>query len=307
MGTRIVAVTGAAGFIGRVVTRKLLERGDYVYAVDALLAPADATLPSEWERVFGDHVKFVPSDINALERLPQLDAVINLAAETHVCNSLTSSERFLRTNVLGVAHLLDLCRDAKQYGAPRFIQISTDEVYGDVSMGASRESDMLRPSSPYAATKAAADQLVAAWGHTHGIRWNIVRPSNCYGLGQYPEKLIPRAIRALTFGRPITVHGNGQQRRCWLNVEDCADAILTVLDRGQPNDVYNIGGEEESVRAIANLISTYWQSIPSPRPTDDQRYCVDDAKLRDLGWARKHTLTDSIPRIVEIERARFRW
>lgn len=309
---RVVAVTGAAGFIGRHLVKALLERGDYVYAVDALTAPADPTLPAQWAR-FGDRFHFVASDINALERLPALDAVFNLAAETHVDNSVQDSRRFLHTNVLGVSHLLTLCRQSTQFGIPRFIQVSTDEVYGD------REDDgvdphefaLLWPSSPYAATKAAADQLVIAAGRTFGIPWNIVRPSNCYGLGQHPEKLIPRTIRARALGRRATVHGDGIQTRCWLHVADAVTALLTVLDAAEPCRIFNVGGEEHSVIGVVGMLTDFdpnaVEYVVSPRPGADLAYRVDDAALRKLGWARKHTLAAALPRIAEIEAARFRW
>ena len=193
---KIVAVMGCCGFIGRYVTQHLLERGDYVYGIDALTYAADPSLPSSWEAAFGrDRVHFVGRNILALEHFPEIDALINLAAETHVDNSIRDNTRFVETNVLGVQHLLEMCRAMRAYEIPRFIQISTDEVYGSVSDGETVETAPLAPSSPYAATKAAADHLVQAWGVTYGIPWNIVRPSNCYGAHQYPEKLIPKAVR----------------------------------------------------------------------------------------------------------------
>lgn len=302
----VVAVTGACGFIGRAVTTALLERGDNVYAVDRLTAPADPSLPGQWAAKYGSRFHFVARDITDLERLPQLDWVINLAAETHVDHSIDGADLFLHSNVLGVAHLLTLC--ARQ--SVGFLQVSTDEVYGDVRSGATTEDAPLHPSSPYAATKAASDLLVMAWGRTHGVRWRIVRPSNCWGPGQHPDKFIPRAIRAIRLDRPITVHGDGEQRRSWLHVEDAARAILTVLDRGMDRRVYNIGGEETAIKALAYRMAEAGSRVvyvDNPRSGADERYCVDDTQLRGLGWSRKHRILEELPALVEAEVAQVRW
>ena len=312
--TRLIAVTGCCGFIGRAVTEALLVRGDYVYGVDALTYAADPSLPGDWTTRYGpERFHFVCQDINALGRFPEVDTVINLAAETHVDNSLTDPMGFVRTNVHGVAHLLEMCRAMRQYEIPRFIQISTDEVYGDILHGMSGESDPLNPSSPYAASKAAADMLVMAWGRSYGIPWNIIRPSNCYGLYQYPEKLIPKAIRWSLLGRAVPVHGDGTQTRSWLSVKDCVTAILTVLDRAPANETYNIGGNTEAsvtgvvAAATAALGITPLLQEGYVRAGMDLRYRVSDTKLRVLGWVPEGHLWTDLPGIVAIEKERFRW
>ena len=204
------------------------------------------------------------------------------------------------------------------YEMPRFVHISTDEVYGDVPDGASVESDALAPSSPYAASKAAGDHLVQAWGRTYGLPWNIIRPSNCYGPHQYPEKLIPKAIRWMLLGRKVPIHGDGNQKRFWLNVEDCATAILTALDRAPNGEIYNVGGNTEaSVARVAteigslvmdgrvNLLETVREGYT--RAGMDRRYCVNDTKLRQLGWTPIGNLWADLPGIVAQERKVFRW
>ena len=307
---KLIAVTGACGFIGRAATEALLARGDAVYAVDALTYAADPTLPALWAETYGSRFSFVARDINDLGRLPDVDAVLNLAAESHVDNSIADSTRCLRTNVTGTAHLLDLCRAASthDYRAPRFVHVSTDEVYGDIGEGAPRtELHRLNPSSPYAASKAAADLLIGAWARTHGVAYNIVRPTNVYGPHQHPEKLIPRAVRALMTGRTFHVHGSGAQTRQWLAVADLVSALLCVLDTAPANEVYNVGGNcEASVTDVVRAVG-----VPAERgfarPGADSRYALNDAKLRALGWAPQGAFWAELPGLVAAERARFRW
>lgn len=311
--SRCVAVTGACGFIGRYIVERLLARGDWVYAIDALTYAADPTVPANWPP---HRCKFIGRDINDLGFWPDVDAIINLAAETHVCNSLEDSSRFLRTNVLGVQHLLEMTRAKTHNGMPLFLQVSTDEVYGEVLEGRADERAPLCPSSPYAASKAAADCLVQAWGHTFGLPYRIVRPSNCYGFGQYPEKLIPKAVRRLTLGQPIPVHGDGMAIRSWLWVEDCADAILAVLDRGTDGEVYNVPGASSlTVREVAlGIVTAFGKGMNAEtvemgfeRPGLDRRYCVSGEKLKALGWIAKGELRRDLPALIAAERESVRW
>lgn len=314
---RCVAVTGACGFIGRYVVERLLDRGDWVYAVDALTYAADPSLPRLWEEFYpSGRFKFVPRNILELGHWPDVEAVINLAAETHVCNSLEDSARFVQTNVLGVHHLLEMTRARVGNGMPTFVQISTDEVYGEVLTGTTAEDASLNPSSPYAASKAAADNLVMAWGRTYGVPYRIIRPSNCYGRGQYPEKLIPKAVRRLSLGQPIPVHGDGTAERSWLWVEDCADAILTVLDRGTDGEVYTVPGASAlSVREVVlGIVTAFGQGVGPEtmacgfaRPGLDRRYAVSGEKLKALGWTAKGELRRDLPALVAQERESVRW
>jgi dTDP-glucose 4,6-dehydratase len=317
---RYVAVTGCAGFIGRVVTRKLLERGDYVYGIDALTYAADPDCIQGFRASFADSFSFVARDIRELGRWPDVDAVCHLAAETHVDNSLTEGPRFVGTNIDGTAHLLEMTRAKSQHGMPHFIHISTDEVYGSVDSGSVAEDAPLRPTSPYAASKAAADLLVQAWGKTYGVPYAILRPTNCYGPGQYPEKLIPKCVRSLMLGRPIPIHGDGSQTRCWLNVEDLADAILLVLDQ-RLEGIYNVGGNSEvAVKEVARAIFGKFyphddngvplndgMELGFQRPACDLRYAVDDSRIRAAGWKPTGDFWKDLPALVEAERGRFRF
>jgi len=322
---KLIAVTGALGFIGSHVVEALLWRGDAVYAIDAETYAANVTLPETplwYNAVRAGALKYVKADICTLGHLPDVDAIIHLAAETHVDNSLMDAERFVRTNFLGTAHLLELVRGKRAYQIPTFIHISTDEVYGSVETGRSTEANPLHPSSPYSASKASADLLVQAYGHSFAIPWRIVRPSNCYGPRQHPEKLIPKSIRHLALGRPIPIHEGGNAARSWLDVKDCAEAILTVLDCGTNGETYNVGGNTEaSVRGVATAIIEAFHG-PSPglpqylakyldfgysRLGLDARYCVDDSKLRSLGWESRGHLWADIPDLVKAERHTLRW
>jgi dTDP-glucose 4,6-dehydratase len=314
--SKYVAVTGCAGFIGRIVTRKLLERGDYVYGIDALTYAADPEAVHALQREWGRSFSFVGRDILDLGRFPDVEGVIHLAAETHVDNSLREADRFVRTNVNGTLHLLEMTRAKSQHGMPHFIHISTDEVYGSIEEGKVTEGAPLRPTSPYAASKAAADLLVQAWSKTYGVPSAIIRPTNAYGPGQYPEKLIPKAVRSLMLGRPIPIHGDGSQTRCWLNVEDLADAILLVLDQ-RLGGIYNVGGNAEaSVWQVATRIGNEyvgdyeadrWTELGFHRPACDLRYAVDDSRIRMAGWEPKGNFWRDLPDLVEQEKGRFRF
>lgn len=315
MSPRYIAVTGCAGFIGKVVTQKLLERGDYVYGIDALTYAAEPSTIERNDQEFRDRWSFVCRDIRELGRFPDVDAVIHLAAETHVDNSIGHPDAFVETNVNGTLHLLEMTRAKSQHGMPHFIHISTDEVYGSIESGAVTEDAPVRPTSPYAASKAAADLLVQAWGKTYGVPYSILRPTNCYGPGQYPEKLIPKAVRSLMLGRPIPIHGDGSQTRCWLNVEDLADAILLVLDK-RLEGVYNVGGNTEAAVCVVAWRIDDLMNEPDTaqrvqygftRPAGDLRYAVDDSPIRAAGWAPIGDFWADLPAIVQAEKGRFRF
>lgn len=310
MSRRFVCVTGCAGFLGRYVTRALLERGDFVYGVDALTYAAHPDTMQGWQALYGKRFQFVGRDVRSLERLPDVDAVIHLAAETHVDNSLTDGPRFAAVNVGGTTHMLELVKAKGQHGMPHYIHISTDEVYG--TMEGELEAEIfnsLQPSSPYAASKAAADLCVMGWGKTYEIPWTILRPTNCYGEGQYPEKLIPKTIRSVVLGRPMTIHGDGTQTRCWLSADDFVRAVLLVLDR-RLQGIYNIGGNTEaSVKEVVERI-TNGTGVPPQfgfhRPAGDLRYAVNSAHLVNEGWKPTGNLWRDLPALIATERERFR-
>lgn len=310
---RVVAVTGVLGFIGSHLVEALVQRGYLVYGLDAETYAANLDLLDSW-RGFSDIFKYHKADICDLDHLPDVDAVINLAAETHVDNSIQDASRFVRTNFLGVHNLLELVRAKRNYEMPRFIQISTDETYGDVTEGVTDESAPLNPSSPYAASKAAADLLVQSYARTHGVTYNIVRPSNCFGRRQFPEKLIPKAVRYFKLGKAMPVHAGGAPKRSWLHVEDCVQAIITVLESGAPNTTYNVSGSTEA--SVGEIVTCIAKFFPTNSPVLDMgyeragldtRYCVSDAPLKALGWTPKHHLWDALPAIVAHEKQGFRW
>lgn len=316
MTKKYVAVTGCLGFIGRRVTQKLLDRFDYVYGVDSMTYAADPSILDHWKVWHEDRFSFVGRDIRDLGRWPDVDAVIHLAAETHVDNSLDTPLAFVETNVNGTAHLLQMTKAKRQHGAPHFIHISTDEVYGAVEEGKATTDSPLLPTSPYAASKAAADLLVQAWGKTFGLPYSIIRPTNAYGPNQYPEKLIPKCVRSLMLGREIPLHGDGTQTRQWLHVDDLADAILLILDKGEKG-IWNVGGNTHAaVGEVAAQVCFLMQPHQNAytlmrtgyeRAACDARYAVDDTPMYGLGWAPSGDFWKDLPGLVETERTRFRF
>ncbi len=304
MKNDIILVTGGLGFIGKNFVRRCLANGHFVRNFDIEGYAADRVVKEEFQK--SPNYRFTNADIRDLDFLPECDVIVNFAAESHVDNAISNSRNFCTTNFLGVQNLLELTRRRMGADRPLFVQISTDEVYGDIAEGAHGESDMLIPSNPYAATKAAADMLVKSWGRTYGIAWNIVRPTNNYGLHQYPEKLIPKSTWRLKRGLPAIMHGDGSYIRSWLHTEDTVDAILTIIEKGERNTIYNIGSNTELrnievLRAIAELIDVpedkAWISIED-RSGQDIRYSLDDSSLRALGWSPRRRFRDELPAIV---------
>ena len=253
------------------------------------------------------------------------DAVMNLAAESHVDRSIRGSARFVKTNIVGTHNLLEVARafwrslPARKKGQFRFHHISTDEVFGDLGMHHQRftEESPYRPNSPYAATKASADHLVRAWGNTYGLPVLITHSSNNYGPYAFPEKLIPMTITRALMGKSISLYGDGLQVRDWLYVDDHATALALVLEQGEPSQVYNIGGntEKKNIEVVTEIceaiddivpptkygLSSYCELIKyvEDRPGHDQRYAVDTSKIcRELGWAPSETFSTGISKTV---------
>jgi dTDP-glucose 4,6-dehydratase len=259
--------------------------------------------------------KFIQSDINDLDRLYECDYIINTAAETHVDNSIESSDEFVRSNVNGVHHLLKLI-NAKKYQKPILLHFSTDEVYGDILKGSHVETDLLKPSNPYSATKAAADMLILAWARTFGLPYIIVRPTNNYGIGQYVEKLIPKTCKYLTVGRQVDLHDGGLPVRTWLHAEDTARAVLTIIDAGVKNEIYNISGNLEitNLNVVQKIIREFNGDKDSSkylkdmvRQGQDQRYSIDDSKLKSLGWSPTAKFDTELAKIVKYYKENFIW
>jgi len=312
---KIVYVTGCLGFIGIHVTQKCLDLGWYVIGVDKLTYASNEVFLEKFNKY--PNFKFIKSDINDLDKLYDCDYVINTAAETHVDNSIVSSDVFLKSNVNGVYHLLELIKEKKQFRMPTLLHFSTDEVYGDIVDGFHTEADLLKPSNPYSATKAAADMLVLAWARTYKIPYIIVRPTNNYGIGQYVEKLIPKSIKYLTIGRKVDLHDKGLPVRTWLHADDTASAVITIINSGVVNDIFNISGNYETqnidvVRKIIKLyngndnhIENYIYDIE--RMGQDVRYAIDDSKLKALGWTAKANFDKELKKIVKYYTQNFVW
>jgi dTDP-glucose 4,6-dehydratase len=316
---KIVYVTGCLGFIGRHVTQLLLDKGWYVYGIDNCTYASDTNFLKCFQSY--KNFNFERKNICDIDRLVDCDYFINIAAETHVDNSIRDSKVFIESNINGVHNILELLKIYKKEGyvVPRFIHFSTDEVYGDISSGEHIETDILKPSNPYSATKAAADQLIIAWSRTYGIPYNIIRPTNNYGVGQYVEKLIPKACKFIGLGRKIPLHNQGTPIRNWLHAKDTASAVLTIIENGAPNEIYNVAGgfEQSNLDTVIKILKAYFDNdaidykqfidFGVERPGQDVRYALNDDKIRKLGWEPKCVFDDEIQNIVEYYKNNFMW
>ena len=301
---RIILITGGYGFIGKHLVRRCLALGYHVINVDCVNYAADRVVRDEFQGA--PNYRAQETDLVQLGYLPECDVIVNLAAESHVDNSISDNTKFCQSNIMGVQRLLELVRMKQPADRPRFVQISTDEVYGEAIDAPHLETDMLLPSNPYSATKAAADMMVMSWARTYGLDCNIVRPTNNYGEHQYPEKLIPKSCSRLKRGLPAILHGNGSYVRCWVHVEDTVDAILTVVHHGKANTIYNAGGVEylENVEIVRKLARTLGvsengaMSFAPDRLGQDRRYSVDSTRLKALGWSPKRSFDSELERLV---------
>jgi dTDP-glucose 4,6-dehydratase len=296
-------VTGACGFIGSSYVRLVVEEraADEVVVLDKL------TYAGRRENLDGLDVELVegaiedPAVVRAV--MDGSDCVVNFAAESHVDRSIAGQEDFARTHLIGTGVLLDA---ARELGVSRYLQVSTDEVYGSIESGSFTETSPLDPSSPYSATKAAGDLLVSAHAHTYGIDAVICRGSNNYGPRQYPEKLIPLCVLNALHGDPLPVYGDGRQIRNWLYVEDFCRAIDLVLREGRAGEAYNAGGPDELenidvVRRILSLAERDESLIEhvTDRPGHDRRYSLSSEKIQsELGWEPRVRFEQGIERTV---------
>jgi dTDP-glucose 4,6-dehydratase len=301
-------VCGGAGFIGSNFVRIRLAEGDAVTVLDKL------TYAGRRENLQDLDVRLVVAGIEdraaVADAIEGCDAVVNFAAETHVDRSITEPDAFVTTHALGTYTLLEAARER----GVRYVQVSTDEVYGSIDTGSFTEQSPLQPSSPYSATKAGADLLVASYRHTYGLEALICRGSNNYGPYQYPEKLIPLMVLNALHGDKLPVYGDGMQVRNWIYVEDFARGVGTVLERGDPGEVYNVGGPDEApnlevVRKIIQYTGADASLIEyvTDRPGHDRRYSLGSEKVKALGWEAQVRFAEGLERTVSWYREHRWW
>jgi dTDP-glucose 4,6-dehydratase len=326
-----ILVTGGCGFIGSAVVRLAVARGHQVANLDALTYAANlanvAQVTNSPLYAFEHADIRDPAALDAVFRRHRPEAVLHLAAESHVDRSIDGPGAFVETNVTGTFNLLQAARAFwEREGRPdafRFHHVSTDEVFGSLGAeGRFTEDTPYAPNSPYSASKAASDHLVRAWAETYGLPTLLTNCSNNYGPFHFPEKLIPVVILSALAGRPIPVYGRGENVRDWLYVEDHADALLTVLERGQAGRSYNVGGENEArnidvVRTICRLLDERRPegapherliAFVEDRPGHDLRYAIDPTRIRaELGWRPSVTLEEGLGRTVDWYLANEDW
>ncbi|GAB5045803.1 dTDP-glucose 4,6-dehydratase [Thermodesulfovibrio sp. TK110] len=300
-------ITGGAGFIGSEFVRQAVKRGYDVVVVDALTYAGDLERLKEVK----DSIKFYQVDISEYKALKQVferqkpEILIHFAAESHVDRSILDPYTFIKTNIEGTLNLLELSR---HYKVQRFINISTDEVYGELgNEGKFTESSPLMPNSPYSVSKASQDMLGRAYSRTYGLPVITVRPSNNYGQWQYPEKLIPLTIVKALKDEPVPVYGTGLNIREWLYVSDCAEAVIEIMERGSVSKIYNVASGVEKrnidvVKSILDLIGKPHSLIEfvKDRPGHDFRYSMDTTKIeRELGWKAKTDFEEGLRKTVQ--------
>jgi len=309
MGDRMkILVTGGAGFIGSNFIRCMLSKYDEIEVVNLDLLTYAGRLENLYDIKDDPRYKFVQGDVRKAETVEPIlkegvDMIVNFAAETHVDRSVIEAGSFVLTDAYGTYILLNI---ARKYDVEKFVQISTDEVYGSVEKGSFREIDILDPSSPYSASKAAADHLARAFYKTYGLHVVITRSSNNYGPYQYPEKLIPKLIIRALHGQRLPIYGDGKQVRDWIYVVDNCEAIDLITRKGEPGEIYNVasGNERTNIEITKNILRILDKSedlirfVPD-RPGHDRRYSLDTAKIRKLGWKPEHEFLEALKETVD--------
>lgn len=316
MRFRNVLVTGGAGFIGSAFIRRCLEEIGTIVNLDLLTYAAHeknmAAFLHDPRHIF---VKGDIRDTKLVEKLcqdHQIEAIVHFAAESHVDRSIKGPQAFIETNILGTFSLLEVVRKNRHI---HFHHVSTDEVYGSIADGFFNETSPYKPNSPYAASKAASDHLVRAWGHTYNLSTTLSHCSNNYGPCQHREKFIPLMISHCLQGKPLPVYGQGLNVRDWLYVDDHADAVWRILNHGKKGDVYDIGGstEKQNIDLLHTLIKLVARktsqeedqlrrliTFVDDRPGHDFRYAIDSSKIvNDLGWSPLHTLEKGLEKTIE--------
>ena len=309
-------MTGGAGFIGSHLVRGLIQSGHHsVVNLDAL--KYSGNLENLADLAGHPQYTFVHADIgdrqavHAALQTHRIEGISNCAAETHVDRSILDPGAFARTDVVGTGILLE---EARQAGVQRFLQVSTDEVYGSVEQGSSTEGDRLEPRSPYSASKAGGDLLVLSYWTTYRFPVVVTRGSNTYGPNQYPEKFIPLFATNAIDGEPLPLYGDGRQCRDWLSVYDHAAGIQHVFEQGEPGTVYNVGGgnERENITVAEQIVATLGKSrslirFVQDRPGHDRRYSIDCRRLRALGWSPQVPFEEGLKQTVEWYRTHESW
>jgi dTDP-glucose 4,6-dehydratase len=313
--SRRYLVTGGAGFIGSNFIRMLLgsEPTSRVTNLDALTYAGVPQTVAELDALPGHD--FVKGDIRDRDLvnglMPGHDVVVHFAAESHVDRSISAPGDFVDTNVTGTHVLLDA---ARAHGVGRFICISTDEVYGSVDSGFATENALLRPSSPYSASKAGADLLALSYHTTFGLDVVVTRCTNNYGPYQFPEKVIPLFVTNLLDELKVPLYGDGLHERDWIHVEDHCAALLLLTDRGEAGEVYNIGADNQlpnieltrAILAVMGVDDSYIEPVED-RPGHDRRYAIDSSKTRSLGWRPVHDFAERLAGTVDWYRRREDW
>jgi dTDP-glucose 4,6-dehydratase len=302
-----ILITGGLGFIGSNFIEFLYEK----YSNPAITVIDKSTYAADKSRIeeYLNELTFYEEDISNMERMKEIfhenefDYIIHFAAESHVDRSIESGKPFMKSNVEGVYTLMDV---AKENNIEKFIQISTDEVYGSREEGKFKEEDTLNPSSPYSASKASADMIASSFKVTHNLPVIIVRPTNNFGPNQHPEKLIPKFISRAKEGKRLPVYGDGTNVRDWLYVKDNCRAIDLLLREGETGEVYNVGANQfkkniEVTKKIIDLVGKDENLIEfvEDRKGHDQRYAVDSSKIRELGWEPKISFEEGLKKTIK--------
>ncbi|MEK6818537.1 MAG: dTDP-glucose 4,6-dehydratase [Nanoarchaeota archaeon] len=312
-----IIVTGGAGFIGSNFINYMVKKyADYLFInVDKLTYSGNLNNLKELE--YAKNYQFIKADICESEEMSEIlkegDILVNFAAESHVDNSLLDPYIFIKTNVVGTQNLLDISRKSK---VKKFIQISTDEVYGSLSFDAqsSKENHILKPSSPYSASKAAAEMLCLAAVHTHNQFITITRSSNNFGPYQFPEKVIPLFVTNLILGKKVPLYGSGKNVRDWLFVLDNCEAIDMIIHKGNSGEVYNIGGgnEVQNIDLTNKILIKMGKDHSSieyveDRKGHDLRYSIDCLKIKSLGWTPKHNFDSALEKTINWYKENVWW
>lgn len=297
-------ITGGAGFIGSEFVRQSIKTGYKVIVVDKLTYAGDLKKLKEVEGKY----KFYKTDICNKKKVEEIfkkekpQTIVNFAAQTHVDRSIVNATPFIDTNIKGTQILLDV---SKKYKIKKFIHISSDEVYGEIKKGKFSENSSLKPNSPYAASKAAADLLIKAYIRTYNFPALIVRPCNNYGPWQYPEKFIPVAICKVLKNEKIPVYAQGLNKREWLYVSDCTKAIALILKKGKIGEIYNVGSgvEKRNIDVAKSILKILGKpdsliQFVKDRPGHDFRYALDSTKIHKLGWQPKRNFASGLEQTV---------